>query len=160
MPTHEAELSTLERRLVNDYQRDLSLESRPFARIAEQLGVSEDTVLDMLRRLKAGGVVSRVGPVFSPNRVGASTLAAIAVPRDDLVRVAALVSRYPEVNHNYEREHHFNLWFVVTAPSRSWLERVLGEIAEHAGLPVMELPMIEDYFIDLGFRIDWRDSDA
>lgn len=155
----ESELSSLERHLLNDYQRGLLLEPRPFARIAEELGVSEDLVLDTLRKLKAAGVISRVGPVFAPNRLGTSTLAAMAVPAADLVRVAALVSRYPEVNHNYEREHRYNLWFVVTAPDRQRLEHVVAEIGDRAGLSILELPMLEDYFIDLGFRIDWRDSD-
>jgi siroheme decarboxylase len=160
MPGREFELSPLERRLLNDYQRDISLDPCPFARIAEQLGVSESTLLEMLRRLKAAGVISRVGPVLAPNRAGASTLAAIAVPPPDLVRVAALVSRYPEVNHNYEREHHFNLWFVVTAPDRLRLQQVLDEIRDRSGLPVLDLPMLENYFIDLGFPMDWGDANA
>ncbi|RMG38434.1 MAG: Lrp/AsnC family transcriptional regulator, partial [Gammaproteobacteria bacterium] len=65
------------------------------------------------------------------------------------------ISARPEVNHNYEREHHFNLWFVVTAEDRRHLEGVLAEIEAETGLPVLDLPMLEDYFIDLGFRIQW-----
>lgn len=149
------ELSDLERRLLNDYQRGLPLEPRPFARIAAELGVGEDEVLDMLRRLEAIGALSRVGAVFAPNRVGASTLAAMAVPPGDLERVAALVSDYPEVNHNYEREHELNLWFVVTAPSRERVEAVLAEIETRTGCPVLDLPLLEAYRLDLGFALSW-----
>lgn len=152
------ELTRTERRLLNDYQRDLPLEPRPFARIANELGVSENEVLDMLRRLKAGGAVTRVGPVFAPNRIGASTLAAIAVPPCELTRVAALVSRFPEVNHNYEREHRYNLWFVVTAADRDALTAVVSEIELRTGCPVLQLPMLKDYYIDLGFHIDWSEA--
>ena len=74
------------------------------------------------------------------------------MPDDDLEEIAGLVSAYPEVNHNYEREHEFNLWFVVTAPSRERVDAVLCEIEMRTGLPVLELPLEEAYRLDLGFR--------
>ena len=149
------ELGETEKRLLDEYQRGLPLEPRPFARIADSLGVSEQEVLADLQRLQDAGVVSRVGPVFRPNRIGVSTLAALAVPPGSLARVAAIVSVFAEVNHNYEREHAYNLWFVVTASDASHLQQVLDEIAERTGLQPLDLPMQEDYFIDLGFRLQW-----
>ncbi len=146
---------SLERQLLNDFQRDFPLVRRPFARIARQLGVSEAEVLDALRLLKAEGTISRVGPVFPPNRIGASTLAALAVPAERLQAVAELVSALPEVNHNYEREHRFNLWFVVTAANAERLRAVLAEIEEMTGLAVLDLPMVQEYHIDLGFELSW-----
>jgi DNA-binding Lrp family transcriptional regulator len=148
-------LNALERRLVDEFQHGFPLEARPYARIAEALGVSEREVMEALERLQSRGVVSRVGPVLRPNRLGVSTLAAMAVPADRLEAVAALVSARPEVNHNYEREHRFNLWFVVTAPDRRHLERVLAGLERDTGLAVLDLPMLEDYFIDLGFPLQW-----
>lgn len=148
-------LSEAEKRLLDEYQSGLPLEPRPFARVAEALGMSEQQVIDGLQRLQDDGVVSRVGPVFRPNRVGVSTLAALAVPPELLGDVADTVSAFAEVNHNYEREHHYNLWFVVTAPDREHLEQVLDAIAAATGLQPLNLPMLEDYFIDLGFRLQW-----
>ena len=148
--------SPLEKRLLNEFQHGFPLTERPFEQIAGQLGVSEQEVIETLSHLKEKGAVSRVGPVLKPNRVGASTLAAMAVPVDRLEEVAALVTERAEVNHNYEREHEFNLWFVVTASSEDHLHSVLNEISHATGLPVMDLPMIEDYFIDLGFDLKWN----
>ncbi|HEY9857387.1 MAG TPA: hypothetical protein V6D05_16710 [Stenomitos sp.] len=145
----------LERQLLNDFQRDLPLVKRPFAKIAKKLGVTEAEVLDTLRLLKAEGTISRVGPVFAPNRLGASTLAALAVPGNLLESIARMVSEYPEVNHNYEREHRYNLWFVVTAESPERLREVLDEIEERTGLPVLDLPLVQEYHIDLGFELSW-----
>ena len=130
-------LSELDRRLLDEFQRDFPLEPRPFARIAEELGTTESKVLDRLGYLKRYGALSRVGAVLRPNQVGASTLAALAVPPEELESVAALVSAYPQVNHNYEREHLYNLWFVLTASDRAGIDRVLEAIAEtaaHLGL--------------------------
>lgn len=148
-------LTALERRLLDGYQDGLPLVPRPFAQIAAELGVAEDQVLASLDRLQQAGVVSRVGPVLRPHRVGVSTLAAMAVPPARLEAVAERVSALPEVNHNYAREHHFNLWFVVTASDREHLRTVLDALAEGTGLEVMELPMVEEYFIDLGFKLQW-----
>jgi DNA-binding Lrp family transcriptional regulator len=145
--------SPLEQHLLNDFQRELPLSATPFADMAKQLNVSEAEVLQAIQSLQERGVISRVGPVFRPNRIGVSTLAAMAVPQDKLECVARIISAFPEVNHNYERDHEFNLWFVVTASSEEHLDIVLYEIEQHAELPLMSLPMLDDYFIDLGFQL-------
>lgn len=150
------DFSPLERALLNDHQHDFPLCPRPFAELARRHGVDEDTVIRVLQGLQGSGAVSRVGAVVRPNRIGASTLAAMAVPQADLERVARLVNGFDEVNHNYERRHEYNLWFVVAAPSRQGLSRVLADIEGATGLPVLDLPMLEDYFMNLGFSIQWE----
>jgi len=147
--------SKLEQRLLNDFQHGIPLSPTPYADIAKQLGVYESTVLENLRRLQTEGVISRVGAVFRPNRIGVSTLAAMAVPDEELETVAAIVSSFSEVNHNYARNHHYNLWFVVAAADDQALQTTLAEIGRHCGYRVMNLPMQEDYFIDLGFELQW-----
>ncbi len=146
-------MTDLEQRLLNDYQRGFPLVPEPFACLAEELGHAGRDVLAMLENLVSRGVVSRVGPVFAPNRIGASTLAAMAVPEDELERVAAIVSEHAEVNHNYEREHRLNLWFVITAPDRARLRAVMGDIERRGGHAVLPLPLVKAYHIDLGFRV-------
>jgi DNA-binding Lrp family transcriptional regulator len=141
--------------LLNEFQQGMPLTSTPYADIARQLGVYETTVLETLQRLQTEGVISRIGAVFRPNRIGASTLAAIAVPVDELEDVAAMVNQFAEVNHNYEREHRLNLWFVVVADDEDRLETVLAEIEERCGYPVLDLPLLNEYFIDLGFDLKW-----
>ena len=140
-------MNGLEYQLLNDFQRDFPLTSRPFACLAEQLSVSEEEVLNTLEQLTRAGKISRVGPVFTPRRLGVSTLAAMAVPEVRLQEVADLVSSYQEVNHNYEREHHFNLWFVVIAADQTQLEGVLLEIEARSGLAVMSLPLLSQGYI-------------
>ena len=146
-------LSDLERHLLNVYQRRLPLSPTPYADMAESLGVSEAELLACLQDLTERGIVSRVGAVFRPNRIGVSTLAAMRVPAARLDEVAALVSACSEVNHNYERGHEFNLWFVATAADPQALERVLRDIERRSGIPVMDLPLEQDFHIDLGFPL-------
>lgn len=146
--------SPLEFRLLNDFQREFPLLPRPFLALADALGSRENTVLETLNRLRQTRVLSRIGPVFRPHVFGASTLAAMAVPEARLTEVAATVSACPEVNHNYQREHHYNLWFVVTAQDAPRVQSVLTELAAATGLAVLDLPLLTSYHIDLGFRLD------
>jgi len=148
-------LTDLDRRLLDEFQRDFPLDPRPFATVATRLGMDEGTVIARYRALTDAGYVSRVGAVVRPHAIGASTLAAMSVPAHDLERVAALVSGHEEVNHNYEREHDWNLWFVLTAPDADALARVVREIEQETGHAVMQLPLEADYHIDLGFPLQW-----
>ena len=148
-------MNELDRHLLNDFQRGLPLTPRPYAAMAARLGVSEDEVIEHLRALQASGMVSRVGTVIRPHSVGVSTLAAMAVPKERLDDVAEVVSGYPEVNHNYEREHHYNLWFVVATEREQRLREVLAELEAHTGLKILDLPLLEDFHIDLGFDLRW-----
>jgi siroheme decarboxylase len=146
-------LTELDRRLLNDFQQDFPLSPTPYADMAQNLGVTEAELLVRLAALKSAGAISRVGAVVRPNTVGVSTLAAMAVPPEQLESVAAIVSGYVEVNHNYEREHRLNLWFVATAPDAAHLSAVLDEIAGRTGYQVLSFPLVEDYHIDLGFDL-------
>lgn len=149
-------LSDLDLKLLNGFQRDFPLQSRPFAVLAQQLGTDESTVIERLRHLRETGTISRVGAVIRPNVIGVSALATIAVPPERLEDVAHFINAFPEVNHNYEREHYFNLWFVATAVSAERLLAVFDEIEEVCECEcgsVLVLPMIEEYHIDLGFDL-------
>ena len=151
-----AHLTATERRLIDEFQRDLPLVPRPYATLAERLGVDEGTVLALLAKLQADGVISRIGAVVEPHAAGWSTLAAMAVPEWALAQIADFVSAFPEVNHNYEREHRLNLWFVVTAPSKERGRQVLAEIEYRVGVPVLDLPLEEAFRLDLGFKLQWH----
>lgn len=140
-------------KLLNDYQRDFPLIARPFARIARETGMDEPRVLETLADWMANGTVSRVGPVFAPRRVGASTLAALKAPPRILDDIAEMVNVHPEVNHNYAREHEWNLWFVVTAPDAVAVARVLRQIRRDTECEVIALPLRSEYHIDLGFDL-------
>ena len=148
-----AHLGALDRRLLDEFQRDFPLCQQPYAEMARRVGSDEATVIERLAWLQREGYVSRVGPVFRPNRLGASTLAAMAVPAAMLEEVAGIVSSFDEVNHNYEREHRFNLWFVVVADDEQQLQDVLAEIEDSCGYPVLDLPLLNEHFIDLGFDL-------
>ena len=154
-PPHSRNLTPLERHLLNDYQRDFPLGSRPYQEIAQEQGVDESEVIETFSELDRQGMIGRIGAVVRPHRAGWSTLAAMAVPEPRLDAVADLINSYPQVNHNYEREHHLNLWFVVTGESQDHVWVLLDEIRRRTGLEVLDLPLEEAFCLDLGFPIQW-----
>lgn len=147
-------LEPLHKHLLNDFQQDFPLTPTPYRDIADQLGVSEDEVLKAFKTLSEQQLISRIGPVISPNNIGNSALVAMAVADEELQRVADLISKFPEVNHNYERENRFNLWFVVVAEDERHLTQVIADMESQTGYKAMLLPMLADYFINLGFELN------
>jgi len=148
-------LSPLQQQLINRCQRGFPLVSSPYAHLAKELGSSEDEIINALKELKQADILSRLGAVFDHKKAGASTLAALSVPEEDLEYVAEIVNKFDQVNHNYAREHDYNLWFVVTAADDFTLKRVLTRIEQLTGLQVLVLPMEKAFHIDLSFQVDF-----
>src|SRR5699024_3572779 len=83
-----------------------------------------------------------------------STLAALAVPEDDLDRVAALVGAHPGVTHNYERDDRYNLWFTCIARGQEALERELAGIRREAGAgDMLVLPALRLFKVRVAFDV-------
>ena len=151
-------LSPLDKQLLNNYQQEFPLSPRPYLEIANTLGVSEGEVLMAYRELAEKKFISRIGPIIHANHIGISTLVAMAIPEEQLTVTANIVSSFAEVNHNYQREHRFNLWFVLIAKNEQNLYNTVMEIELKTGYQTMQLPLLEDYFINLGFQLDLDES--
>jgi DNA-binding Lrp family transcriptional regulator len=151
-------LSALHKQLLDAFQRDFPLTPRPYLTIAEHLGVSEDEVLIAFEQLSQQQFISRIGAVIPPNHIGVSSLVAMAIAPEQLDDIAEKISRYSQVNHNYEREHRFNLWFVAIADTAQQLEAVIADIEQSTGYSALRLPLVRDFFIDLGFRLNLDDA--
>jgi len=144
----------IDKRLLDGWQRDFPLVSRPFAVIGQTLGLKDAEVIARLNQLVASGAITRVGATVRPNTIAASTLAAIAVPPERIDEVAAIIDDEQGVNHSYLREHHWNLWFVATAPDGDSLQSTLARIRSRSGLRVLDLPLLRAFNIDLGFNLN------
>lgn len=142
--------------VLDEWQRGLPLVPRPFAAIAGAAGLGEGELLLGLSRMQQAGVLGRVGATIRPNSVGVSMLAAMKVPEGRLEEVARIVNAEAGVNHNYEREHDINLWFVIAAPDTASLEASVDRIRSASGIDVLELPLERAYYIDLGFPLRER----
>jgi DNA-binding Lrp family transcriptional regulator len=138
------------RRIVNRLQRGLPVEARPFDAVAQELGLAEAELIEAITALLADGTLTRFGPLYNADRLGgAFTLCAMSVPPADFERVAELVNAFPEVAHNYEREHRLNMWFVLAEAAPGRIAGTLARIEAATGYPVLDLPKEEEYFVRL-----------
>jgi len=143
-------LDPTDARLIEHLHGGLPLVDRPFAAVASQLGLSEDGLIERLRRLLSQGVLSRFGPLFQIERAGGRfVLAAIVVPEDRFDAVTAQVNAHAEVAHNYRREHALNMWFVVATETAGEADAVLAAIEAETGLPVLAFPKEREFFVEL-----------
>jgi len=143
-------MDELERAIVNRLQGGFPLSERPFADAARELGIDAATLITKLQAMLEAGTLTRFGPMYDAERLGgAFTLCAMSVPAADFERVAALVNAHPEVAHNYERAHRYNMWFVIAAAARAQIALLIAAIEATTGYPVLDLPREQEYFIEL-----------
>lgn len=137
-------------RLLTRLHGDFPLTETPYADVAAELGLTEDDVLARLRRLLHDGVLTRFGPLFQIERAGGRfVLAAMRVPEDRYDAVAAQVNAFPEVAHNYRREHAFNMWFVLACTSPRQADEARRRIEDLTGLAVVAFPKTKEFFVEL-----------
>jgi DNA-binding Lrp family transcriptional regulator len=143
-------MDEIDRAIVNGLQGGFPLCTRPYRVAAERLGITEEALLSRLTKLLENRTLTRFGPMFDAERLGgAFTLCAMSVPAADFERVAALVNAHPEVAHNYERGHAYNMWFVLATGSPRDIDSVVSAIQAETGYPVVNLPRESEYFVEL-----------
>ena len=143
-------MDAVDRRLINAVQGGFPIAERPYDALGQALDLSEDEVIERLSRLLEAGTLSRFGPLYDAERMGGGlTLAAMEVPKARFEEVAAVVNAFPEVAHNYTRDHRLNMWFVVATERPERVAAVLDEIRAATGLEVLDLPKQEEFFLEL-----------
>jgi len=150
-----ATLGRLERALINRFQGGLPVVGKPFSAVAARLGTDEATLISTLKRLLADGWLTRVGPLFNPERMGGGlSLCAMQVPEDRFDAVSEMVNSLPAVAHNYARAHPLNMWFVVATETPAEVPATLAQIREATGLEVYDFPKRREFYLGLWLQID------
>jgi len=149
------EFDDVDKAILNRIQSDFPITSRPYRTIAEDLGLPESEVLKCVSRLKASGIIRRIGGNFTPEKLGfVSTLCAAKVPEDKISQFAEAVNRYPGVTHNYRRENTFNIWFTFIAQDMAYIDNALREISEETGVKeILNLPAVKTFKIKVDFEV-------
>lgn len=155
MADKQNNLSELDKNILNAVQKDLPVTTRPFKGLAAQLKMSEQEVVSHIKKLKERGLIRRMGGVFDSKKLGfASTLVALQVAPGKLEEVGGKVSAIDGVTHNYQRDHSFNLWFTLVAPSQHQLEEILAAIESLPGVEKLRnLPAVKLFKIGVNFKL-------
>lgn len=149
------ELTTFEKSLLNFLQKSIPIDSRPFARIAEELNTDEKTVIEKLRELRSEGYLRRIGTFFDSDKLGyQGILAALQVEPSEIENVAKFVNSYSGTTHNYEREGKFNLWFTLLSKDDEQESKILSEIEKcHGVKKILRLKATKKYKLNVQFKL-------
>lgn len=147
-------MDSLDRAIINELQGGFPICAHPYAEVAENLGTTEDELIHRLSKMDQEKIYSRFGPMYHAERMGGGlTLAALQVPDERYDEVTEMVNAFPEVAHNYAREHSLNMWFVLATEKPERIAEVINEIELRTGLHVYNMPKQQEFFIGLKFEV-------
>jgi DNA-binding Lrp family transcriptional regulator len=143
-------MDELDKKIINHLQTGFPICEAPYQQVADELGINESQLLEHLQVLLDNGVLSRFGPLYHAEQMGgALTLAAVKAPTERFGEIAEIINAFPEVAHNYAREHELNMWFVIATEQPERLVQVIIEIEAQTSLQVYNMPKINEYFVGL-----------
>jgi DNA-binding Lrp family transcriptional regulator len=146
-------MDQLDRNIINKLQHNFPVCGRPFAHVAEELGSNEDEVIKRVQHMLDEGLLTRFGPMYNAaNMGGALSLCAMKVPEKDFEDIAEKVNAFPQVAHNYQRDHEMNMWFVLATESEEDIGDTLAEIEKVTGIRVYNMPKEKEFFVGLHFK--------
>lgn len=136
-------------------QSHLPIDQRPYLKLGQELGLSEDEVLTRLAALKERGIIRRIGGNFNSSSLGfASTLCAAKVPADKFEAFVKAVNACPGVTHNYRRDHGYNVWFTFIAETMEEIEANLERLADETGVAdICHMPSLRMFKIKVDFPV-------
>jgi DNA-binding Lrp family transcriptional regulator len=147
-------MDNLDRAIINQLQGDFPVIDAPYAKMAQQLGTTENELIERIRKMLADKVLTRFGPMYHAGRLGGGlSLAAMKVAPEDFERVAGIVNQLPEVAHNYARDHALNMWFVLATETLQALPEVIEKIEHLTGYKVYNMPKTKEYFVELKLQV-------
>jgi DNA-binding Lrp family transcriptional regulator len=144
-----------DKKILNILQREFPLDDRPFLTVAKRCGVSEEETLERVRKMKDEGIIRRIGAVFDGPKLGrVSTLCAARVPEDKIESFVRVVNADKGVTHNYRRNHEYNIWFTVSAPTAEDLETFFRDVKEKTGVTdILDMRAVRVFKIDAVFDV-------
>ena len=143
-------MDELDREIINVLQAGFPLSEEPYAEVAAEIGIDENELISRLKKLLENKTLSRFGPMYDAQKMGgAFSLVAMQVPDKDFDAVAEMVNSYSEVAHNYQRDHDFNMWYVIATETADQISEVNRDIANRTGLKVFNFPKLAEYYLGL-----------
>jgi len=148
-------MDEVEKDILNQIQSDFPIISRPYREIGKRLHLSEQEVIERVKKLKENGIIRRIGGNFHSRHLNyTSTLCAAKVPEEKIEHFVEVVNRYPGVTHNYLRNHAYNVWFTFIAENMDSIHAILKVISEETGVTeVRSLPAVKTFKIRVDFEV-------
>jgi len=147
-------VDSIDRAIINNLQGGFTICDHPYRVVAQQLGIEESELIQRLEQMLEQNILSRFGPMYHAERLGGGlSLCAMSIPDADFEQVMEQVNAFPEVAHNYARDHTLNMWFVLATETPERVATVLEEIEQNTGYRVYDMPKQHEFFVGLKFEV-------
>ncbi len=154
-------MEKIDKKILDRLQTGLKLKTSPFQKIAAELGIEAEELLQRIEKLKKEGYIRRLGGVFRSSRLGyKSTLIALEVEEENFYQVAEIINQHSGVTHNYRRDHQLNLWFTLSTASELERENFLAQIKALPGVKELyQLPKEKFFKLNVFFKMEEEAGD-
>ncbi len=148
-------LSTLESKILNNIQSDFPIVPQPFKILSDRLGIEEEALIQILKRLKDKGVIRNFAIGLNHKKLGfRSSLIGLKVSSKRIESVAKNIIRYPEVTHCFLRRGDYNLWSVFIYSKKERFKQFLDKLAKRVGREnVLNLPTKKKFKLSTRLKI-------
>jgi siroheme decarboxylase len=148
-------MDTIDKKILGTIQSGFPLSRRPYKDLSDLLGLSEEEIVGRVKNLKKNGIIRRIGGSFDSRCLGfTTTLCAAKVPDNRVEFFVREVNKYPEVTHNYLRDHEYNIWFTLITSDQRKINRLIGEIIHSTGVrELINLPATKTFKVSADFEI-------
>lgn len=97
--------SSLEKSIIRRLQEEIPIVPEPYKVIAEELGISEQQLLENIKSLRDKKMLKRISGILHHRTVGfkANAMVVWSVPKDKVKEVTDVMVTFPQISHCYER---------------------------------------------------------
>jgi DNA-binding Lrp family transcriptional regulator len=145
-------IDELDKKVIAAIQGDLPLDLKPFAVLAERIGIAESELIHRILSLKQRGIMRRFGATLRHQEAGFNSNAMVAwvVPEDRITEVGRMMARYREVTHCYQRvpqgDLKYNLYSMIHAETRDECYEIVRRISKQTSIQDYALLFSEKEF--------------
>ena len=164
----EYNMDELDSKILNIIQKEIPIEEHPYHKIAQNLDIEPEELINRIKYLKDSGFIRRIGAVFDSSQMGyKSVLVGIDVSENHIPKVVDIVNSYDAVTHNYYRigslkssatdknlNTRLNVWFTLSTQSNIEKNNIIKDISNVEGInKLYEFPKLTLFKLRVFFEM-------
>lgn len=161
-------MDELDSKILNIIQKGIPIEEHPYHKIAQNLDIKPEELINRIKYLKESGFIRRIGAVFDSSQMGyKSVLVGIDVSENQLHKVVDTINSYDAVTHNYYRvgslkspvtaknlNTRLNVWFTLSTQSNIEKNNIIENISNILGVnKLYEFPKLTLFKLKVFFEM-------
>lgn len=152
-------MDDIDKKIIKLTQNGIPIKRSPFADISAKLGISEQEIIERLKKMKEEGVIRRFGASIGHRDIGiiANAMCVWNVPDERTEEVGTIMAGFSEVTHCYERPRvtgwDYNLFTMVHSYTREECYETAARMSQATGIKDYKLLFSDREFKKTGVRL-------